>query len=259
MRGTANLKALRAYNRSWRKFFRQVPLRVKLKALLLYLPDLLWWARNFRGAPIRLEEGQPFIDERTRHFIDRLLDSTSVVFEYGSGSSTVYFAGRCARIYSVEHDRSWHGRVEEAIRNRGLKNSKIFLVESEGRNGDHSLGGAEEFISRQSRWRGFRFESYARTIEQFPDDFFDVILVDGRVRPACIRLSKPKLKAGGFLILDDSHRARYAQGADLLRTWERTDCFGPSAFKRRFGGASFWTKPESAQGVSIDQSDDPPL
>ena len=51
---------------------------------------------------------------------------------------------------------------------------------------------------------------YAPVISEYPDETFDFILVDGRDRVQCIKCALPKLKRGGWLMLDNSERRRYA-------------------------------------------------
>jgi hypothetical protein len=46
---------------------------------------------------------------------------------------------------------------------------------------------------------------YVTEIESSPDESLDFCLIDGHYRQACLRACLPKLKKGGFLIVDDSH------------------------------------------------------
>lgn len=57
--------------------------------------------------------------------------------------------------------------------------------------------------------RDCRKVSYVSQIDAFADASFDVVLIDGRARPACICHSVAKVKPGGMLILDNSDRAYY--------------------------------------------------
>jgi predicted O-methyltransferase YrrM len=58
---------------------------------------------------------------------------------------------------------------------------------------------------------GRRFHRYASAIDAFPDGSFDVVLVDGRARPACIRHGARKVRVGGWLILDNAEREYYVR------------------------------------------------
>jgi hypothetical protein len=99
------------------------------------------------------------------------------VFEYGCGHSTLFWAGRAARVVGVEHNREWY----DTVRPR-LPETCELLFEPES-------------------------DAYAGTIHRFPDGF-DVIVVDGlvtgRTRLKCVRAAVLHLREGGMIILDNS-------------------------------------------------------
>ncbi len=55
------------------------------------------------------------------------------------------------------------------------------------------------------------FQNYVTQIDAFPDSTFDIVLVDGRARPACLIHALPKVRRGGLLILDNAERPHYQQ------------------------------------------------
>lgn len=105
-------------------------------------------------------------------------------FEFGSGASTNYLRKRCKELFSIDHDKEWAEKT-------GAK-----------------------FCERP----------YNKEIELFPNEYFYLIIVDGRDRVKCIESSIPKLKQGGWLILDNSEREYYQKGIDLMKDWNRIDC-----------------------------------
>jgi predicted O-methyltransferase YrrM len=110
-----------------------------------------------------------------------LLNRKSVVFEWGSGMSTKWFADQCESLVSVEHDERWYSRVSISLVHH--ENCKLLMIaENKG------------------------FEEYVRVIDQYPDKSFDLVAVDGRDRIECVRHAISKVKPGGYLLLDDSHR-----------------------------------------------------
>jgi methyltransferase family protein len=109
-------------------------------------------------------------------FLSQLDFSEKTVFEYGSGMSTLFWAGRAQRVVSVEDDEQWHGIVAAQLP------------------GNASV----------------RLES---DLSKFPDaipagEQFDVIVVDGpargRTRLKCCRVALGALREGGLIILDNS-------------------------------------------------------
>ena len=63
---------------------------------------------------------------------------------------------------------------------------------------------------------------YYNVCKQFPDEYFDLILVDGRNRKGCIIQSLSKLKKGGILMLDNAERSYYHAVYEYMEGWE---CF----------------------------------
>ncbi|WP_198350872.1 class I SAM-dependent methyltransferase [Flavisphingomonas formosensis] len=108
------------------------------------------------------------------------------VFEYGSGASTLWLARRAARIVSVEHDAAWAEKL--SVRLAG-KNHVTLLSAGFDHMGDPAL------------------QPYVRAIA--PTGQHDLIVVDGRLRTACLDAAIPHLKTDGLLLFDDSGRSRY--------------------------------------------------
>jgi predicted O-methyltransferase YrrM len=54
-----------------------------------------------------------------------------------------------------------------------------------------------------------QFRSYVEAIDAYPDASFDLVVVDGRARPSCLRQAIPKLRPRGLLVLDNSDRDYY--------------------------------------------------
>jgi len=126
------------------------------------------------------------------------------VFEFGMGSSTVCLYDKC-NLYSVDHDTKWFDWCSYIL---GCLNYKKNLFLSE--------------------------RPYNNIINNYSDNFFDIIIVDGRDRVKCIESSIPKLKSGGWLILDNSERPYYQRGIDLMQGWERKDYYQPEPDKYGF-------------------------
>ena len=140
-------------------------------------------------------------------FLDEYLTKNMKVFEWGSGASTIFFDQRCAYLVSIEHSEEWHDKIMTALEYRiGFMAEDleryIYLKRAHP-------GFDPEFASQQSGYDSVNFKMYVESVEMFPYDFFDVILVDGRARCACLKAAQPKLKPGGLLILDDSQRPQY--------------------------------------------------
>lgn len=137
--------------------------------------------------------------------VDAFLASKPVrAFEYGSGASTVWLARRAAHVTSVEHDRGWHALVNDTL--KGLPDlCPVVLTHVPAR---PDPAGQGRYPSQKAVAQGLDFEDYARAIER-TGGVFDVIVIDGRVREACLRHALPFLAPDGMIVFDNSHRARY--------------------------------------------------
>ena len=116
----------------------------------------------------------PWLTQKAVDFLASSLHSEMCGFEWGSGRSTIWLAQRVNRLVSVEHDPQWY----ETICSRAA-----------ARNVDYRLAQGVD---------------YAGQIGDFPDEYFDFVLVDGEFREACLRAAATKVRRGGFLILDNA-------------------------------------------------------
>ena len=56
-------------------------------------------------------EALPWVTYSFIDFIKDRLNKQQRVFEYGSGSSTLFYAKRVAKVVSVEHDENWFNKI----------------------------------------------------------------------------------------------------------------------------------------------------
>jgi hypothetical protein len=200
-----------------------------------------------RGQPDFLAEATPWMCFPAVERLDQLLTAQSKVFEYGSGGSTIYFARRVAEVVSVEHDRAWHGRVQLELERRGLTNVHCKLVEPavDTSFNPTRIADPSAYVSSDERYLGKTFRSYAQAIDAFPDHHFDLVVVDGRARPSCMRHARQKVRPGGVLLLDQSERGYYlAKTAPLFdpAQWRSTRYMAPQPYTLLFTEATFFTR-----------------
>jgi hypothetical protein len=200
-----------------------------------------------RGHPDFLAEASPWMCYPAVEQLSRVLSRNSKVFEYGSGGSTIYFARQVAEVISVEHDAAWYRRVREELDSRQLRNVQYKLIEpAVDPTFDRSkIADPSAYVSDDERYEGKTFRSYARAIDAFPDRYFDLVVIDGRVRPSCILHAREKVKSGGILLLDQSERQYYTKtSADVLDEvrWSTQRFMAPLPYSLHFTEASFFTR-----------------
>jgi predicted O-methyltransferase YrrM len=93
----------------------------------------------------------------------------------------------------------------------------------------------ENYASLGREFRDMRFSEYVQVIDNFPDSSFDVVFVDGRARASCVRHGIPKVRVGGYLVLDNADRSYYLRHNEcFLGKWKRFVFSGvaPSGLER---------------------------
>lgn len=163
--------------------------RKLLRGKSSYLKDT-GWVRSFIQAEPVTSDGDPvpWMNYSIVSLLDERLSKDFVLFEYGSGYSTIFFARRVKEVISVEYDPVWYERA---------------------------ITSAPENLSVLSRAQDVD-GAYCRAVREF-DESFDVIVVDGRDRVNCVRHAIVKLNDRGVIILDDSDRERYAPAFGFVR------------------------------------------
>ncbi len=167
---------------------------------------------------------EPYLVKKAIDFLDAVIRDTDAIFEWGSGSSTIWLARRCRRIVTVEHDNRWADLIVETSRNCKLSH-KIMI---------HLINPyvppiyAETILSHKNHW--------------------DVIFIDGpsEDRFLCTEIAIERLAPGGILIFDNSNTN--VKSVDLLDA----QCWWSRRFKGEFylgdeligeGETGIWAKP----------------
>ncbi len=115
----------------------------------------------------------PWISYPAADFLDNLDTSSLKIFEYGSGSSTLWWSEKALTITSVEMDKEWYEYMLGII----PSNADLHLCENGG--------------------------EYPYVIEKF-EYKFDIIIVDGAERYKSAKAAINKLVDHGIIILDNA-------------------------------------------------------
>jgi hypothetical protein len=143
--------------------------------------------RKFRNLPedliyiirskiLRCPPNLPWWPFPAKESIEILIQRDWVVVEFGSGRSTIWLAGRAGFVHSFEDNPEWYEKITDRLRLQNVSNVTLRLREG------------ESFYD----------------LRDFADRTFDLAIVDGYCRFGCVEAVLPKLKAGGFLYLDNS-------------------------------------------------------
>lgn len=118
----------------------------------------------------------PWISYSARREIARLIKPDWRMVEFGSGSSTAWFAKHCSFVHSIESDPDWFLRVQAQTR-------KLANVRCELR----------------------PLESYA-DLSEYADGSLAFVFIDGQDRSGCARSALREIQRGGYAYLDNSDK-----------------------------------------------------
>jgi len=185
------------------------------------------WIRSFNLSRDSVRNGLPWLPFELIEWLDGYLKKERTVFEFGSGGSTIFMAQRVKSLTSVEHDRVWHGTVLAELKKRGLDNVKYLLREPVSARENPP----EEYWDNYGNdYAGMSFAPYVTAIDEYPDHFFDLVLVDGRSRKFCLEHAITKTRPGGFIVMDNSSTQEYLEFYSPLEKFPRCDITGIAPF-----------------------------
>jgi hypothetical protein len=166
----------------------------RLKSLLSfnkkgYLKDIGWFSAFDNKSPVDGNHNPiPWVTYSFIDFIKERIGKQHLVFEFGSGNSTFFYAKYAAKVVSVEHDKGWYDKIV------GTKPANAEMIFCE-------LTTDGEYCRMPLKL----------------DNKFDVIIVDGRDRVNCCKQAVAALSRTGVVVLDDSERDFYAEGVLFLK------------------------------------------
>ncbi len=123
----------------------------------------------------------PWLTRESVAILNEWLKPGHAVIEFGSGGSTVFFAARCERVISYEHDVAWNRKVHARLARRGFRHVETHRFEVDD-------------------------PRYWNSVCSLPDESVDLVLIDGRRRAECAWNALPKIKPGGLLVIDNADR-----------------------------------------------------
>lgn len=169
------------------------------------------WKTSLESNASSITDEQPWITFRVIDFLNNRVNNESIVCEFGGGGSTLYFSRRAKKVITIEHDPIWFEKLSEILGKNKINNWQGFYIPPElGNIADEiDKSNPDDYSSEDTLFKGYNFKNYACKIDEFPNNHFDIVLIDGRSRPSCIKHSIRKLKVGGYLIIDNSERDYY--------------------------------------------------
>ncbi len=158
----------------------------------------------------------PWINFDSIAWLESWLKPNMRVFEYGSGGSSMFFARRTKQVISIEHDTGFYDYISGVIEERKITNLDLRYI-APTKDGKRLPYDGLTFRSFSDGFETHSFEDYVCSIDEFDDDSFDLVIVDGRSRASCVMRSISKVKVDGVILLDNAERKEYAAVQEHLR------------------------------------------
>ena len=195
------------------------------------------WLRSVAFSRGSLSDGLPLMPFPAIDFLNSIISDKFRIFEYGAGGSSVFFSSRAAEIVSVEHDPHWFHQTEKVMnvkqRRYGI-NWRGVLAPPKKIDQQNKLPPSDpiSYTTSDKTYYGLSFFEYAAVIDEYPNSYFDVVLIDGRARPSCFLHAMSKIKLGGYIILDNAESSEYAYVEETARKlgFELTEFWGPGPY-----------------------------
>lgn len=217
--------------------------------LLQHPSSVRWfgmWRRTWKHPSNAMADGWPWFTFPAIQWLETFLQADQQVFEWGSGGSTVFIAPRVKKIVSIEHDAAWYESITVALQQRHITNCQLIFKPAQPARDSREQSTPFNFRSWDESLAALSFENYVRTIDDYPDQSFDLIIADGRARMSCLVRALSKVRPGGFVLLDDAQRPYYEAARQIVnQTMSGTNFFGPTAYHPIFKSTMIWQKPAS--------------
>jgi len=153
-----------------------------------YLNEIGWFRSIAENEVVdKNNNSLPWYTYSSIYFISKKIKNEMIVFEYGSGNSTLWWSRSVSKVISCEHDLQYFNSLKKRIASN------------------------VEYIYCKLEYAG----DYSKIIRSF-SNCFDIIIIDGRDRINCVKNSLEALKYDGIIIWDNSDRSRYEKGYSFL-------------------------------------------
>jgi len=207
------------------------------------LKDYGWFLSSRRKQSIdKNGDPIPWLTYPAIDFLKERLSKEMLVFEYGSGGSTIWFSNLVGSIDSVEHEPKWHHQVQKQTAKRLNVKVSLSKLKPEHVSLDyHTLAFLNDYEENDyiSRVKASGIK-------------YDLIIVDGLFRNICTILSAKYIKDNGVIILDNTNYAEELSECILYMKksgFKRLDFSGMSPIVGQKSCTTIFYKSDNCMGI----------
>lgn len=167
---------------------------MKLSSLSFYLANPWRIVQQLRYRTyLRKNPGVPWMAPNVVEFLNTVITKNDKILEWGSGGSTAWFAARAQSVVSVENNKFWYEKVKRTLQEKRIQNVDYRLID------------VDESINQDECIKKGIIPPYVAVVNTYPEEHFDMVIVDGSHRNICINQVPKRLKRGGYMVLDNSN------------------------------------------------------
>lgn len=158
-----------------------------------------WLDSVYSNRPVNAElQPIPWFTYPAIDYLDTVIQNDWMVFEWGSGNSTLWWSAKAQSIISVEDNQDWVNELKP------------------------NLPGNASVLYQPTQ------EEYVHAIDRFEDGYFDVVVIDGSHRNECAKQALSKVSQSGMIVFDNSDGKDFVEGVNYLSDRElyRLDFWG---------------------------------
>lgn len=187
--------------------------------------DALVRLRSMAAPKRALSYPVPWLTFGAIRTISARLSTESMVFEYGAGHSTLYWAKLGARVFSVEGNEQWYDILKAFLDAHPDYQIQLFFETEKAR--------------------------YIEAIEKAHVGSFDVVIIDGAHRRACVQAAVSFVKPGGLLVVDntDWHWLEQRPLGGIPHEWVKSVYNGYAPMLGHRSETTIWQRPASSSNV----------
>ncbi len=173
------------------------------------------WEKSFASGLCQDELGNylPWMCYPMIDYLKENLKKDEIIFEFGLGTSTLFFAQKVKKVFVIETRKKWFEIMKMKIIENKISNIEAILMENGLKNQDYE--NLPEIILNNN------YENSVDEIFKIEDikieEKFDLIVVDSLKREKCVKNSCALIKNSGKILLDDSQRKNYQKIYDFMQ------------------------------------------
>jgi len=205
----------------------------------------------------------PWLTYPAIHFLKDITHNRTKVLEFGAGYSSIFFNQCASECHTVEHNPEWFRKIK-----KDHPSFDILLCTEDTPNQPISPH-YDEFIKlkfdlplsnnlEHNKIHGLTndfFQNYSSQIFNWPEGYFDTILIDGMARSLTGYYASRMISKSGVIVLDNSDRWQYnsLQNYLISQGFGRIDFWGPGPLNAYGWCTSLFSRSYDILNTKIDR------